>query len=112
MPAPITAYDFPRDPYGWVTNNCGHIVLGLGFAVLAQAIGLWWPIPLLIAAVYWVAAEYVLQRSALFLDGLTDTGFVAAGATLPAAMNLGDWWAVGLCAVVGVALGVGAKVRA
>ena len=108
----MKADDFPSDPYGWLTNQAGHCLIGIAAAVLCAALGLWWPLPLAIAAAYWLVAEYVLQRSALFWDGLTDTGFVAAGATLPAAMNLGDWWAVGLCVAVGVALGIGAKVRA
>lgn len=112
MPAQITADDFPQDPYAWVTNQCGHIVLGLFFAVVAMAAGLWWPIPLAVAAIYWVVAEYVFQRAALLLDGLTDTAFVAAGASVPAALAWHPLACVGLCAVTGAGLAVGALRRA
>jgi hypothetical protein len=98
---------FSGDPYAHVTNQCGHFVIGLGIASLAAFAGLWWPIPLAAAAVYWVIGEYVLQRAGLFWDGIEDAGFVAAGASFPFTAA-GSWLQVGLVAAVGVVLAIGA----
>ncbi len=108
----MKADDFPHQPYVWAASQCGHITIGVAAAVLAQAVGLWWPLPLAIAAVYWVVAEYTLQRSALPLDGAVDTAFVAGGASLPAALAWHPWAAVGLCGLCGAGLAVGALRRA
>jgi hypothetical protein len=83
-------------------------MIGVGAAVAAAAVGLWWPIPLAVAVAYWLFAEYLLQRAGLFWDGITDACFVAAGATLPTAILAGPWHAVALCAAAGVGLAVGA----
>jgi hypothetical protein len=98
---------FPSDPYGHVTNQSGHLVLGLAIASLAAFAGLWWPIPLAAAAVYWLFAEYVLQRAQLFWDGIEDAAFVAAGASFPFTVT-GSLLQIGLVAAVGVVLGIGA----
>jgi hypothetical protein len=98
---------FPGDPYGHVTNQCGHLALGLAIASVAAFAGLWWPIPLAAAAAYWFIGEYVLQRAKLFWDGIEDAGFVAAGASFPFTMT-GSWGQIGLVAAVGVVLAVGA----
>ncbi len=108
----MKADDFRADPYGWATNQAGHITIGVAAAVVAQAVGLWWPLPLAIAAVYWVVAEYAMQRSALPLDGAVDTAFVAGGASLPAALAWHPWAAVGLCGLCGAGLAFGAVRRA
>lgn len=34
---------YTGDPYGYVTNEAGHIVLGLCIASVAAFLGLWWP---------------------------------------------------------------------
>ena len=98
---------FPGDPYAHVTNQSGHVVLGLAIASVAAFAGLWWPIPLAAAAVYWVIGEYVLQRAQLFWDGIEDAGFVAAGASFPFTVT-GSWPQIGLVAAVGVVLAIGA----
>jgi hypothetical protein len=100
--------NFAGDAYGWVTNQCGHVVIGLASATVAAAVGLWWPIPLAVAVAYWLVAEYLLQRAGLFLDGLTDAAFVGAGASAPAALAWEPWAAVGLCVATGLALAAGA----
>ena len=98
---------YPGYPYGHVTNQCGHVVLGLAIASVAAFAGLWWPIPLAAAVAYWLVAEYVLQRAGLFWDGLEDAGFVAAGASFPFTVT-GSLAQVGLVAAVGVVLAIGA----
>ena len=108
----MTPDDFRHSPYMWVCNNCGHVTIGIFAATLAAALGLWFPIPLAVAVAYWLFAEYVLQRAGLFLDGLTDAAFVAAGASLPAALAWHPWAAVGLCGLCGAGLAVGALRRA
>lgn len=42
----IISDDYAGDPYGHVTNECGHTVLGIALASVAAFAGLWWPIPL------------------------------------------------------------------
>ena len=98
---------YAGDPYGYVVNECGHVVLGLAIATVAAFLGLWWPIPIAAAAVYWVVAEYWLQRAGLFWDGVEDAGFVAAGATFPFIVT-GSLTQVGLVAGVGAVLAAGA----
>ncbi len=105
--APIKPDAFSGDPYAYVTNQCGHIVLGLSIASVAAFAGLWWPIPLAAAVAYWLFAEYILQRAGLFLDGLEDGGFVAVGASFPFTTT-GSWAQIGLVAAVGVFLAIGA----
>lgn len=100
-----------NDPYGHVTNQCGHFVLGIAATCLCVFIGLWWPIPLAVAAVYWVISEYLIQRAGLFWDGIEDAGFVAAGAAWPFTV-LGSWNNLGIVVGVGFALGIGAWRRA
>jgi hypothetical protein len=103
----VSPEDFRADPYGHVTNQCGHVVLGLAIASVAAFADLWWPIPLAAAAAYWVIGEYGLQRAGLFWDGIEDAGFVAAGASFPLTVT-GSWLQIGLVAAVGVVLGIGA----
>ena len=104
---PLTPDDFAGDAYGHLTNQAGHIVLGLGIASLAAFLGLWWPIPIAAAAAYWVIGEYVLQRAGLFWDGIEDATFVALGATFPFTVT-GSLTQVGLCFGAGLALAIGA----
>jgi hypothetical protein len=105
--AAIEPDDYAGDAYGHVTNQCGHVVIGLALASLAAFAGLWWPIPLAAAVAYWLVAEYLLQRAGLVLDGIEDAGFVAAGASFPFTVT-GSWAQVGLVAAVGVVLAIGA----
>jgi len=98
---------FSGDPYAHVTNQCGHLVIGLAIASLAAFAGLWWPIPLAAAAGYWLFAEYVLQRAGLFWDGIEDAGFVAAGASFPFTVT-GSPMQISLVAGVGIVLAIGA----
>jgi hypothetical protein len=103
----VTPDSFFGDPYAHVTNQCGHLVIGLAIASVAAFCGLWWPIPLAASVAYWLVAEYVLQRAGLFWDGIEDAGFVAAGASFPFTVT-GSLLQIGLVAGVGIVLAIGA----
>ena len=96
---------FPGDPYGHVTNQCGHVVLGLAvaalmpFALLADAVT--------VVALYWLLVEVLDQRNTQFWDGMEDAAFVAAGAAVPAALAAGYWFGAGLLTGAGLALAIG-----
>lgn len=70
--------DFKGDWYGAATNQCGHMTLGLGFAVYLPLAG-WWSVPLA-ALAYWVIVEVGMQRNSLWRDSIMDTAHVMAGA--------------------------------
>lgn len=92
----IDADDFPRDPYGWVTNQAAHFAIGL--AMVAFGVPL-----LLVAPIYWVVSEVALQRLALWQDGLVDTFHVAMGAAVLTADDPRPWlivWGATLAAGV------------
>lgn len=106
----ITSDDMPGDPYGWVTNQCGHFCIGLVVAVVGVAIGApilaLWPVA---ALVYWLVSEVWLQCLALWRDALMDTFHVASGVAVAASMHAGQvWWPVAMLAVWGLVLGLGA----
>ena len=103
----ITSDSFPGDPYGWLTNQCGHGVLGLALAVYGDALGLWWAYPLAAAFLYWLLIEVLGQRLKLPADAFVDTVNVMAGATIPPALARGDLTAVGVLTVWGALLGIG-----
>jgi hypothetical protein len=61
-------------------------MIGLGIAVAAELVGLWWLAqPFVAALVYFVVAEVAMQRLRLWRDSLMDTAHVMFGASLPAA---------------------------
>lgn len=107
----ITSSTYQNDPYGHLTNQCGHLVLGLGLATVAVYLGLWWPIPLAIGTAYWLISEYLLQRSQLFMDSLEDTLFVVLGSGYPM-LQTGSYKQLLLCLTIGVALTYGIWRRA
>lgn len=84
--------DFADDWYGWLTNQCGHICLGLALDLVMTELGMpiWWRLGLIIL-LYWLLIEVFAQRLRLWRDAIMDTAFVAAGVTfmqapLPVAM--------------------------
>lgn len=101
---------FETDWYGYVTNQAGHaFVIGTGLALVALVMvpGVW-AIPL-VAAVYFVGWEVLIQRGNLWADSLEDAAFVAAGAApVSAAMWYADdvraaWLTVAACYMVSMA---------
>lgn len=98
---------YARDPYGHVTNQSGHVLIGLAAAVLTP--WAWGGDVLTIAAVYWIVSEVILQRRRLYLDAAQDAAFVAGGAAVPWALAAGYGWVLVL--VIGAALAAGAWVR-
>lgn len=77
---------FLRDPYGWVTNQCGHMVLGLAVAVFTP---LHWGFdPAAAAVTYWLLVEVLDQRLRLFWDSFEDTMWVLLGAMI---LTIHDW---------------------
>jgi len=100
------------DWYGWVTNQCGHIVLGLAIATLGLLAG--WPwlvMPVMAAALYFMMVEWFGQGLALWRDSIMDTVFVMVGVSYVAAMDHGPVTASGVLSVGGVMLGFGAWKR-
>ena len=81
----MTPDDFKGDPYGAVTNQCGHMCLGFGVTAF---VGSFLPIAA-IAFIYWVIVECGIQGNKLWRDGIMDTAFITAGATLAAAPDVG-----------------------
>ncbi|MFP4239520.1 MAG: hypothetical protein ACLFRZ_09460 [Rhodosalinus sp.] len=105
----IRSDDMRDDAYAWVTNQCGHGVLGIAVVVVADALGLHWlGQPIAAALVYWLVAEVALQRLRLWRDAIMDTAHVMAGASLAAAIARDDLTAVAVLAVWGALLGFGA----
>lgn len=97
--------DFPDDWYGWLTNQCGHMVLGLASSVVMLWAGGW--TPLSAGVVYWLVVELVLQRGKLLADSLMDTFFVMAGASVLIAYDMGPLVLVGVALIVAGMLGGG-----
>lgn len=101
----ITPDDFLDDWYAWLTNQCGHIVLGLAVAAVMLPIG-WWT-PVVAALVYWVFVEFYGQGMRLWADSLADTLFVMAGGSVFAAHDAGWLTLLGVVSVAGAWLGFG-----
>lgn len=77
---------FPKDPYGYVTNQCGHMVLGLAVSVFTP---LHWTFdPFVAAFVYWAVVEVYIERLTLIWDSLEDTMWVMVGAMI---LTIHDW---------------------
>lgn len=104
---------FLRDPYGYLTNQCGHGVLGIAVATVATALGLHWAAqPLAAALLYWLLVEVWGQGLTLLWDSLEDAAHVMAGAALAAALALSPGAACAVLAVWGAALAWGCWWRA
>lgn len=86
--------DFARDPYGYATNQAGHAcIIGLPAAlVLLPWFG---PVltPIIVAVVYGVVWELIVQRGRMWADSLDDTAHVMAGASIICGATVGYWTA-------------------
>lgn len=104
----MTSDDFKDDWYGWLTNQCGHIVLGLFVSCVAHYAGLWWLYaPLGAALTYWVVVELWAQRNRLWRDGIADTFFVMCGACVLPAVNHGNFTLAAVAGASGAGLTYG-----
>lgn len=83
--------DFKDDWYGWLTNQCGHVVLGLAVSVSAYYAGAWLLYaPFFSAFLYWLLVEFFGQSVKLWRDSIADTLFVMLGACVLPAYDRGD----------------------
>jgi energy-converting hydrogenase Eha subunit A len=82
---------FNGDPYGYLTNQCGHAYL-VGFP-LALALCPWFGLflaPIMVAVIYGLAWEIGVQKGRLWRDSFEDTVHVLAGASVLCAALSGD----------------------
>lgn len=91
--------DFRDDWYAWLTNQCGHIALGLAVAAVMLPFG-WWT-PVVAALVYWVVVECWGQGVALWRDSIADTFFVMVGGSVFAAHDAGWPTLLGVFVIAG-----------
>lgn len=89
------ADDFPRDPYGWLTNQTGHALIGQGLALplLFYPAPLWLIVPV-VAGAYFLVWEVAIQRGKLWLDSAMDAACVGAGAALAAGLWINSGWTI------------------
>ena len=79
--------DFAGNPYGHITNQAGHAAM-VGIPAGAALVAMGWPLvqaPIVVAAVYLVLWEWMLQRNPGkwdWRDSLMDTACVMAGASM------------------------------
>lgn len=85
---------FHNDWYGWVTNQAGHVLLGI---VIAWLTGRVWP-----AVVLAVAFE-LAQWSPDVVDSVTDVFFTASGAVFQIYAGNGIMYALVVALAIGVA---------
>lgn len=51
--------DFKKDPYGWMTNQAGHVLLSLIFSyLLTYLLGQWYWIPVSIGWILWELRQF------------------------------------------------------
>lgn len=87
----LRASDFRADPYGYLTNQAGHAYL-VGFPA-ALMVYPWAGLlltPLIIAAIYGVLWEIVVQRGRLWRDSFEDTIHVMVGSSVICAALSGN----------------------
>jgi hypothetical protein len=93
----LKASDFPGQPYQHLTNQAGHAYLvGGPLAIMAAP---WTGLilaPVIIAAVYLVIWEILVQHGRLWRDSFEDTIHVLCGAAVLCSALSGDFLAVSL----------------
>ena len=103
----MTPSNFRRAPYGHITNQAGHFVIGLFAYVLLGATG--GVLVVLIGAAYLIGWEWGVQRFSLFWDSVEDAAFVTAGAAFLPVVAYGQ--GPGMVITVAIWLAVGAWLR-
>lgn len=80
---PLGPNDFPGQPYAYLTNQAGHAYLvgfpaALALAPLAGLVAA----PVIVAVIYGILWEIVIQNGRLWRDSLEDTVHVMVGAAV------------------------------
>ncbi len=100
--------DFPGDPYGFVTSQCGHACIGLAGTLLIWPWWGWWAV-WTVPLWYFLGWEIGVQRGRLIRDSLHDTAHVLAGSgVIAAALSYGHLAALAVAAAEFAALMIGA----
>lgn len=105
-----TSSSFQDDPYGYVTNQCGHARIGAGVALLGLVIWSGWGAAIAtgIVVVYFVVIEWWLQGLTLFWDSVEDAAHVGFGAAGVVGLHyLGPDYALGVFVAWVAILGLG-----
>lgn len=71
--------DFQGDPYGAITNQSGHFILGLNLGYAASFLLPQITAVLLVTYLYFLVAEVLLQKLKMPTDSFIDMAFVATG---------------------------------
>lgn len=96
----------PADWYGWATNQCGHVLVGILLTWAGIMAGLaMWLAGGAVLALYLLKEVGDVRRGGKLGDGLTDMGFVAAGIAAAVSMATGSGMGFGLafCAIIALA---------
>jgi hypothetical protein len=99
--------DFRADPYGWLTNQMSHVLVGIAGAWIAGVLGApAWAALSLVAGVAVALEALHLRRGGRFSDSVQDVTFVLLGAL----------WQVGsgdpfVAVIIIVDLGLGVRAR-
>ncbi|WP_347837762.1 hypothetical protein [uncultured Planktomarina sp.] len=105
----------PRDWYGWLTNQAGHAYL-VGFPAIYAVLSFTGATGLsavaIVAAVYFLLWEVIIQRGKDRADQIMDTFHVASGAAVFIALYDPIGWGIKPFALQAVVLAVGVIKRA
>lgn len=89
----LTPDSFPDDWYGWITNQSGHVLLGI---VIAAITGRLWPV-----IVVSVTAEFI-QWSPDIVDSITDIAFTVVGGFFYITLSNVSLYGIVLALIAGV----------
>ncbi|MDZ7906412.1 MAG: hypothetical protein U5N55_12000 [Cypionkella sp.] len=97
--------DFANDWYGYATNQAGHaLIIGSPSAmILAPWLG-YVATPVIVALVYGIVWEWIVQGGRLWRDSVEDTAHVMTGASLICGALAYGYWVVVVCLVAWLCL--------
>jgi hypothetical protein len=106
-----TGSSFRGDPYGWLTNQCGHVLSGIAGAWLAALCGA--PVWLIVVGAVAISIgievwQRLRQRGADGDDSIADVAFACWGALWQVT---GGWWPPALVISIGLAAGTYLRAR-
>lgn len=105
------ADEFRDDWYGWLTNQCGHAMVGIIVTIFLNSVGApWLSVPVVATIAYFVVVEWYGQRLRLLWDAIVDSFHVCMGSLI--VHTIPDWKTSAMaCAVWCVFLGLGVRKR-